>query len=232
MVALQDRRSRQIAPVGFLEKTDEGFAFAYLRRVMDMPGFRPLFGFADLERRYASPTLFPLFSQRLMNPQRSDYGKYLMVLGLTSGSPPLTVLGRSGGRRAGDSIFLVPEPYVDPEGHTSSVFFVHGLRHMAGAESRISLLSVGDDLGLRDDPTNPANRHALLVTREGDELGWVPDLLLDYVHHVRDAGNMTLRVGQVNGSDAPANLRLRVQLDGSVPHDYSPFRGKEWATFG
>ncbi|MFD1539698.1 hypothetical protein [Nonomuraea guangzhouensis] len=37
----------------------------------------------------------------------------------------------------------------------------------------------GDDLGLREDLTNTVN--ALLITRHGDELGWVPDLLLDCV---------------------------------------------------
>lgn len=227
VVALQDPVSRRIAPIGFLEKTDAGFAFAYLRRVMDMPGFRPLLGFADLERRYASSTLFPLFSQRLMNPRRTDYDRYLMVLGLPTGSPPLTVLGRSGGRRAGDPIFLVPEPYVDPDGRTSTYFFVHGLRHREGAESRAARLRPGDALDLRDDPANPANRHALLVTREGDALGWVPDLLLEYVRNTRD---MNLRVAQVNDADTPPNLRLRVRLDGSVPYGYLPFRGEEWAT--
>ncbi|MEQ4722738.1 HIRAN domain-containing protein [Nonomuraea sp. B19D2] len=198
---------------------------------MDMPGFRPLLGFGDLERRYESATLFPLFNQRLMSPRRPDYDAYLTVLGLPDGSPPLAVLGRSGGRRAGDAIFLVPEPQVDENGRTCTFFFVHGLRHVEGAESRISMLREGDALELRDDPTNPVNRQALLVTREGGELGWVPDLLLDYVHHVRDTGDIAIRVAQVNGADAPPNLRLRVRLDGSVPCGYVPFRGEEWATF-
>ncbi len=230
VVALQDRASRRIAPIGLLEQSDAGYAFAYLRRVMDIPGFRPLLGFEDLERRYESPVLFPLFSQRLMSPRRSDYVRYLTVLGLPDGSPPLTVLGRSGGRRAGDSIFLVPEPQVDPDGRTSTFFFVHGLRHREGAESRVARLREGDMLTLRDDPDNPVNGHALLVTREGDALGWVPDLLLEYVRRVRDSGAMNLRVAQVNDADAPANLRLRVRLDGSVPRGYLPFHGEEWAT--
>ncbi|MBG0816016.1 hypothetical protein [Planomonospora sp. ID82291] len=230
LVAWQDPRTRAIAPIGVLEKTSDGFSFAYLRKVMDIPGFRPLLGFGDLERRYRSSALFPLFNQRLMDSRRPDYRRYLTVLGLSGGASPMTVLGRSGGRRAGDSIFLVPEPCVEEDGRTSAAFFVHGSRHRPGAESCISVLHEGELLDLRDDPSNPVNQRALLVTREGTELGWVPDLLLDYVHHVRDAGAMTIRVAQVNGSDVPPNLRLRVRLHGSVPCGYLPFRGEDWAT--
>jgi hypothetical protein len=96
----------------------------------------------------------------------------------------------------------------------------------------MATLARGDDLGLREDLTNTVNRRALLITRHGDELGWVPDLLLGYVHQVRDVGGMTIRVAQVNSPDVPPNLRLRVQLSGRVPYGYSPFRGEAWATSG
>ncbi|MEU7000966.1 hypothetical protein [Nonomuraea sp. NPDC046570] len=230
LVAWQDSGSRRIVPVGFLEKVDGGFAFAYLRRVMDMPGFRPLLGFPDLERRYVSPMLFPLFRQRLMDSRRPDYHRYLMVLGLPDDAPALVVLGRSGGRRAGDSILLLPEPRIDADGRTTSVFFVHGVRHKSGAESRISSLREGDVLDVRDDSSNPVNHRALLVTSDGAELGWVPDLLLDYVHHVREGGDMVVQVAQVNGPEVPPNLRLRVRLEGLVPPGYLPFRGADWAS--
>ncbi|SET23768.1 hypothetical protein SAMN05421811_102471 [Nonomuraea wenchangensis] len=231
VVAQQDPVSREIMPVGILESADGGFTFSYFRRVMDIGGFRPIFGFEDLERRYTSSTLFPMFSQRLMNPKRPDYDSYLTVLGLSKGAPPLRVLGRSGGRRAGDSIFLVPEPHVAADGSTSTDFFVHGVRYKSGAEERIAALVEDDELALRPEPANPVNPRALLVTRDGGELGYVPNLLLDYVHQVRDAGAMTLRVAQVNGSDTPLNLRMRVRLEGRVPSRYAPFRGEEWATF-
>ena len=230
LVAWQDPRNRTIAPIGVLEKTGDDFSFAYLRRVMDIPGFRPLLGFGDLERRYRSPSLFPLFAQRLMDSRRPDYRRYLTVLALSDGASPLVVLGRSGGRRAGDSIFLLPEPHVSVSGQTSAVFFVHGARYRQGAEARTATLREGEPLELRDDPENRVNRRALLVSREGAELGWVPDLLLDYVHHVRDSGEMTIQVAQVNGPDVPPNLRLMVRLQGSVSNGYLPFHGPEWAT--
>jgi hypothetical protein len=230
LVAWQDPRSHLILPVGVLDQLPEGFSFVYLQRVLDIPGFRPLLGFEDLERRYESAELFPLFRQRLMDSRRSDYHRYLTILGLPEGVPPMVVLGRSEGRRAGDSLFLMAEPKVDDEGLTSASFFVHGARHKAGAESRISALHEGEPLVLLDDPQNLVNPRALLVTHGGDELGWIPDLLLDYVHVARDVGGMTIRVAQVNGADVPPNLRLRVQLQGSVPEGYLPFRGEKWAT--
>ncbi|WP_143020148.1 HIRAN domain-containing protein [Sinosporangium album] len=228
IVARQDPKTRSISPVGVLRTSPAGFVFAYLQRVRDIPGFRPLLGFADLTRHYRSKNLFPLFSQRIMNRRRPDYQQYLNVLGLSANSSELTILGRSGGRRAGDAIFLVPEPHVNENGQTSATFFVHGLRHLSGHEARISQLRIGELLELRDNPENPANPRALLVTGDGVELGWVPDLLLDYVHAVRNHNLADLHVAQINGADAPPNLRLRVEFSGFLAPGYQPFRGPDW----
>jgi hypothetical protein len=217
-----------ITPIGLLEKTEHGYAFAYLRRARTLPGFRPLLGLEDLNRRYESTTLFPLFRQRLMERRRPDYRRYLQVLGLPYGVDPLGEIARSGGRRAGDTIFLLPEPFIDAQGLTSTEFFVHGVRHKAGAEARISTLRPGDRLELRDEPSNPANQRALLVTHVGDQLGYVPDLLVDYMHTVRRASDLVMAVAQVNGPDVPPNLRLRVHAEGSVPRVYRPFQGDGW----
>lgn len=230
LVAVQDPCTRAISPIGLLESRATGYSFAYLRRVLDVPGFRPLLGFEDLERRYESHKLFPLFQQRLMDPRRPDYHRYMAILGLNEGAPPLVVLGRSEGRRAGDAIFLVPEPEIDESGRTSCVFFVHGSRYKPDAEEHISALQVGSRLQLLDDPENPINPKALIVTHDGNELGWVPDLLVEYVHQVRDHGGHGLTVVQVNGHDVPPNLRLQVQLKGMVPAGFHPFEGEEWAT--
>jgi hypothetical protein len=217
-----------ITPIGLLEKTEHGYAFTYLRRVKTLPGFRPLLGLDDLNHRYESPTLFPLFRERLMDHRRPDYRRYLTVLGLPEGIDALGEISRSGGRRAGDSIFVVPEPLVDAHGHTSTDFFVHGPRHKAGAEARISTLRPGERLELRDEPSNPVNQRALLVTHDGAELGYVPDLLVDYAHIVRASSDLTITVAQVNGPDTPPNLRIRAHLEGSAPEGYRPFHGEGW----
>ncbi|GIH69763.1 hypothetical protein [Sphaerimonospora thailandensis] len=38
-----------ITPIGVLDEVPRGFSFAYLRRVLDVPAFRPLLGFEDPE---------------------------------------------------------------------------------------------------------------------------------------------------------------------------------------
>jgi hypothetical protein len=217
-----------IRPIGILEKTEAGYAFIYLRHAQTLPGFRPLLGLDDLNRRYESPTLFAVFRQRLMDSHRPDYRHYLTVLGLPDDVDALGQIGRSGGHRAGDSIFVVPEPRIDAQGGTSTDFFVHGVRHKAGAETRVSMLRRGERLELRDEPSNPVNQRALLVTHDGAELGYVPDLLVDYVHTVRASADLAITVAQVNGPDAPPNLRLRAHLEGFVPQGYRPFHGEGW----
>jgi hypothetical protein len=230
-VAWQNPQTRSIAPVGVLERRTDGYSFAYLRRSLDVPGFRPFLGFDDLDTRYESPELFPLFRQRLMDEKRPDYRTYLTVLGLDEGAPPLTILGRSEGHRAGDSIFLVREPEVAEDGKTQSIFFVHGARYQEGAPARISGLTVGETLLLRDDLSNLANPKAILVSALDEQpLGYVPDVLVGYVHRAREVDQPTITVQQVNGEDVPPNLRLLVRLEARLPAGYRPFMGPEWQT--
>ncbi len=231
LVAWQSPQTRLIIPVGVLEQDVDGYSFAYLRKSLDVSGFRPFLGFDDLDVRYRSPSLFPLFRQRLMDTRRPDYRTYLTVLGLKEGAQPLTILGRSGGRRAGDSIFLVREPEVADDGTTQAVFFVHGLRHRQGALARVGQLAGGERLGLIDDRGNPVNPQAILVSaRDEQPLGHVPDVLVPYVHKVRGVGEPTVTVQQVNDDGVPPNLRLLVRLHGRLPVGWRPFTGPEWET--
>jgi hypothetical protein len=202
-----------------------------MRRALNVPGFQPFIGFDDLRRRYDSPVLFSLFRQRLMDPRRPDYGHYMGVLGLDGDSTPLEVLGRSGGGRAGDSIFLIREPEITAEGRTICTFFVHGVRHLAGAAERIARLRPGEALLLRDDVGNPVNPRVVLVSAADERrLGWVPNALVEYVQTARTERPVSVRVRQVNDVDVPPNLRLLVRLHGRVPQGYQPFAGDEWQT--
>ena len=146
----------------------------------------------------------------------------------------MEVLGRSSGVRQGDAIMLFPEPLVEPSGSSRYSFLVHGVRHMAkyGVEERIARLTQGEELALIDEPSNPVNPRALVVTSSGSHsLGWVPDLLLDYVHKVRDTATARLLVERTNGTDVPWHLRLCVRLEGDVPPGWKPFEGPGWETF-
>jgi hypothetical protein len=232
-VAWQHPVTRAIQPVGILEFDGVRYRFCYVRNAQGIEGFRPLLGFPDLHQTYESSHLFPLFAQRVMDARRPDYGRHLTRLRLSGNAEPLEVLGRSGGRRMGDTIQLCPEPLVAPDGATCSIFLVNGVRHVLAkdpaAEQRFALLRRGEPLALVDEPDNPWNKRAILVSaRDGQRLGWVPDLLLDYVHTVRDWSAPALVIEHVNGPEVPPHLRLLVRLEGRVPVGYQPYAGPSW----
>lgn len=229
IAAWRNPLTRAISPVGILSHAEGLYQFSYLRRARALEDFRPLIGFPDLDKRYESTRLFPLFRQRLMDSTRPDFGEYIRLLGLTPDAPPLTVLGRSGGSRLGDSLLLIRKPLVGSDRSTHAVFFVHGIRHTDGAAERLAALRPGEELLLAPEPSNPTNPLALLVTAaDSTRLGWVPDLLVDYAHKVCEVTTPTIRVARVNGSEAPPNLRLLVELRGHLPAGYAPFSGPEW----
>ena len=92
---------------------------------------------------------------------------------------------------------------------------------------------MGERLDVRDDGSNPVDARALLVAqRGGATLNWIPSLLLDWVHTLRDHGPVDVRVSGLNGPDVPPGYRLLVILVGHVPPGYQPFGGLEWTTGG
>lgn len=231
-VAWQNPESRSIQPVGLLSHAGSDYEFRYVRNALAVKDFIPLIGFPDLDRSYQSQRLFPLFAQRVMAPRRPDFSRYIESLDLTEDADPWEQLTRSEGRRAGDTILVFPEPVIDDDGQTQSNFLVHGIRHAipeASLDERLRSLRKGDRLTLAPEPTNPVNSRAILTVDQARiPLGWVPDLLLDYVHTVADTGLYDLVVQHVNGPAAPIHLRLLVRLTGRVPVDYRAFAGSTW----
>jgi hypothetical protein len=222
-----------ISPIGLLEFAGDRFVFRYLASVRDLPGFRPLLSFPDFERAYTSPVLFPFFAQRVMDRKRPEFADYVASLGLGPFADDLDILGRVGGQRKADNVQVVEAPAIHSNWATEHDFLVHGLRHSALTPERreevLGGLKAGARLELVPQPDNPVNRSALVVaTTDNVGLGWVPDLLLEYVHAVRSRGRAALSVVRVNGPDSPSHLRLVVQLRGQVPEGYRPFTGPTW----
>lgn len=234
IVAWQHPETRLISPVGVLDVDTARYRFRYFRRALSAHGFRPFIGFGDLRCAYVSDELFPLFQQRVMNPRRPDYDRYVRSLDLSVDATPWEQLAKSGGRRAGDTIQLFPEPVVRVDGSSGCTFFAHGVRHVKDGcnptvEQRIAGLKKGDRLQFVSDSDNEVNPRALLIFKVGDGiLGWIPDLLLDYVHALRRSGPVELRVEHANGVEAPYHFRLIVRVEGSVPTGYQPFAGAGW----
>ncbi|MEQ3551193.1 hypothetical protein WIS52_11995 [Pseudonocardia nematodicida] len=228
IVAWQHPDSRLISPVGRL---DHGpgvrYRFRYLRTASEVTGFQPFLSFPEWSGDYRSERLFPLFSQRIMSPRRSDFAEYLRQLHLDSNATPWEQLSRSEGRRTGDTVQVFPIPSIEADGSSTCCFLAHGIRHVTGGV--LPPLEQGDRLGLRTDPENPVNPIAqVILSPSGEDLGFVPDLLLEHLAALGDTGPVTLTVEHVNGPDAPAHLRLLVRLDGVVPDGYRPMAGPRW----
>lgn len=234
VVAWQHPQRRLISPVGMLDVETGRYRFRYLRRAMSTTDFRPFLGFREFEHTYLSDELFPLFQQRVMNARRPDYERYIRSLSLPSDATPWEQLARSSGKRTGDTIQLFPEPIVRVDGSSHCCFLVHGVRHIEksynpSVQQRIQNLHKGGPLQLVPQPENEVNSRALLISTEGgDILGWVPDLLLDYVYTLQESGPVELRVEHTNGPNVPYHFRLIARVEGRVPAGYQPFAGPGW----
>jgi hypothetical protein len=230
-VAWRDTTGEYV-PIGLLQFDGLNYQFCYVGRASQLTEFRPLLGLPDLYQTYRSERLFPMFAQRVMSPRRPDYQEHLNALSLHGDEGPMELLGRTQGQRHGDTVQLIPEPSVDLDGSTICRFLVNGIRHVLEEdpeiEYRLRQLQVGDALNLVSETTNEFNSRALLVTREGERLGWVPNLLLDYVHRALETGSTQVVVDTINGPGVSPHVRLSAILRGSVPVGYEPFSGPDW----
>lgn len=224
LVTWRDRSRRRSYAVGVLIVNEVDFHFSYLPAAATTPDFRPFVNFPELGIDYRSSTLFPFFSQRVMDRRRPDHAAYVQALGLAEDATDADVLGRSNGQRKGDTVHVILEPQIDSEGGVDHVFLVSGVRHAPeNPEGKLKHLHAGDPLTLQAEPENVWNGDAVLVcTAQGDPLGWVPDALLHMIHEVTET-TYRLTVLRVNDADWPSHLRVIVRLHGSVSPGFQPF---------
>jgi len=215
-VIWQEPDTRRFCHVGHLDVQADGeHTFEYEPEAADISGFDGFAAFPDFDRTYRSDQLFPFFSNRVLSPRRPEYQTYLSALDITDDDlAPVELLARAGGTRATDTVHIVPEPRVDEDGRHVLLFLASGVRHIASEQDRVSQLRIGDELALRHDADNEANPNAILLdTATGQPVGWVPDYLVDQVHHYRSRGPVRVFVERANGPDVPAHLRLLCRLE-------------------
>ena len=168
----EDRRERFI--IGSLRREPEGFVFTYGDLTgAKRHGFTPLPEFPDSDREYASRELFATFSERLPDPRRPDYARFLSELGLEAPAAAFEILARSGGMLATDRIELAEERSVGDDFTRPLVFQVRGTQHHLKPEDRP--LSPGEELRVGREPTNGYDPHACPLLRDDDaKVGFVP----------------------------------------------------------
>lgn len=220
LLVWQDPASRKFLPVAELFHLADGrYSFAYLDAARSNAEFFALDEYADLDRVYVSDALPVFFANRVMSPDRPEYGQYLEWLGLDHVSPidvPVEVLARTGGGRATDTFHIVDRP-LRGETEFESRFFVSGLRHVSDSVAVLGEVHPGDRLELRPEPGNEANSKAVIIDVEsGKQLGWVPDWLCGEVTELIDGGwDISLIAEKVNVG-APAHTRVLCRLNANA----------------
>jgi len=223
-----------IIPVGLLVQRADGaeqsFEFAYLKRAEQLDAFEPLPGLPDLNLRYESTQIFPVFANRQMPRERPDYDAFVQQLDLTVEADPFEVLARSEGQRATDRIEVFAAPSI-ADGDLTALFFARGVRHIEGASEAIAQLEVGDALHLEAEPSNPVNERALLMNSDtGRTVGYAPDYLLDTIHDLREISGPAVRVlvEHVNPATSAPHMRLLCRLEAPCPQGYEPLSGPDF----
>jgi hypothetical protein len=201
-----------------------GFEFAYVHGARDASkfGFLPFLNFPELGQVYWSDELFPFFANRVISPSRPDFATYVTRLGLDPKTADvMTILARSGGVRATDSLELFPLPGRDMQtGCYQAHFLVHDLP--AAAQGRIEVLHKNEFLK----PFLDLAGGISLVTEDDVLVGYLPTYLLGDAWKLVDACKyLEVVVEQVNPPPAPTQQRLLCNLRSCWPAGFVPFDG-------
>ena len=206
----QDLQTRTWHTVGRLTHQQGLYRFVYTRGALASPSFTYLGRMHDLHKPYVSKTLFPLFSNRLLDRSRPEYPDYVQWLGVDADeADPMQLLARSGGKRATDQLCVYPHPELNESGEIELFFFSHGLRYLGNdALQRINLLKTGKRLQFKRDDDNTHDRFALVVEiEESIKIGYCPRYLNQDLQKIMEVAEVKLAVERVN-QGAPLQFRL------------------------
>lgn len=231
-VAWQNPETRRFYPVARLAQIEgdgcqDCFEFVYIRGATQAEGFRPFVSFPSLHQIYRARDLFPMFDNRLVSKKRSDFPEYIAQLGLPAATTsPITILSRSSGRRATDTLELFPLPELEPEFGYRTWFWAHSLRYLSPAgQQRLLSLAPNEQLFPRCDEANPVDKTAIeLLTGDGLRVGYMPAYLLDDAHTLQETClTCEVYVERLNLPPAPIQQRLLCRLQSCWPEGFVPY---------
>lgn len=222
-------KSRAWFPIGRLEADNGQYRFCYTHGAEEAEraaGFQPMPAFPDFFKSYESSTLFPLFQNRIMQPNRPDFPEYLQWLDMSKENfDPLEVLALTGGARQTDRLEIFPKLHADASRLFRARFFLHGMRHTnEHAIERAETLLAGEKLHVAIEVTNPATSLAVqLLTTDYYMLGWAPRYLVeDLVGVLENHREVNAKVVKNNHHETPMNCKTLVEVSGTLPEGNSP----------
>lgn len=224
-------------PIGRLDASTEhqDYVFRYTNgaiKAHERAGFEPLVAFPKFDRRYEAAELFPLFKNRILEPNRKDFAEYLNWLDLDpANADPVEILGLTGGERQTDSLEVFPKVEKHLDGTIRCRFFLHGLRHASSAaRERAERLVEGEGLRIALEVNNPATKYAIqLQTNDCHLIGWAPRYLVnDLRAALLEHSTISASVQRINGMGAPFTKRVLIELRGGVPAGFEPMTSDEY----
>ncbi|MFN0304505.1 MAG: HIRAN domain-containing protein [Burkholderiales bacterium] len=234
-LAWQDSKTRGWTPIGRLSIEGRGYRFYWTKAARTVLSDLPLpDGMKNTEYIYESDELFPFFANRLLNPNRPEFRRFVKWLALEGQeSDALSALAISGGERGTDPFEIFPEPERTHDGKYEITFFSHGLRHLPpGSSEAIERLQPGDRLYLLRDVQNAHDQFALALRTDDPPIlvGYCPRYFAHDICKILDRAppsSMSVNVHRVN-KDAPPSLRLLCRLVAPWPADFVPFSGEDF----
>ncbi len=224
-------------PIGRLDVSADrrDYVFRYTRGALNAhkrAGFEPLISFPEFGRRYEADELFPLFKNRILEPNRKDFTEYLQWLDMDPAhADPIEILGLTGGERQTDSLEVFPKVHKLTDGTIRFRFFIHGLRHVSAAgRVRAEALTEGESLQVAIEVNNPATKYAVqLQTIDCHMIGWAPRYLVDDLRTaLLENSTVTATVLRINRLGAPFARRVLIELCGGVPANFEPMTSDEY----
>ncbi len=240
-VAWQDKlHTRQWYPIGRLDADTEhsDYRFRYVRGAYNAQakaGFGPLLAFPKFEQDYHSSELFPLFLNRLMKNDRSDFKEYIHQLDMTpeQAADPLEIFSVTGGVRETDNLEVFPKIDKNEDGGFKCRFFLHGYRHInPSAQERLKAVKLGDELRVAIESNNPVTTVAIQLQSGEDYyiLGWAPRYLIPDLMQAMAEGPLEVcaYMVKVNPEPAPSKQRYLIEMRGHLPKDVNPMSSDEF----
>lgn len=225
-------------PIGRLDALVDrnDYVFQYTQgalQAQEREGFSPLLAFPEFNRRYEASELFPLFKNRVLEPNRKDFAEYLNWLDLDPAhADPIEILSLTGGERQTDSLEVFPQVRKMDDGTISCRFFLHGLRHVStAAQQRADTLTEDEELQVAIEVNNPATGYAVqLQTKDCHLIGWAPRYLVaDLRTALLEHSTIKATVRRINRMGAPFARRVLIELRGGVPAGFEPMTSNEYS---
>lgn len=212
----KDPNTRKQFTVGQLAKNG-GYEFSYGLEVHEAinNGFKPLIAFENLNEKYKSTIMFPVFSSRLPDRKRNGIEKILKKYDLEE-YDEYKLLKRSGAKLPIDNLVFI-DPIIDVnEKKLKRLFYLAGTRYHFGCKgtdcSEAVEIKVGDKLNLYAEPDNKHDPNAVKVFHGNIHIGYIPRYYCSAINKALKNGYFyTLKVIEVLQNNL-CNECIKVEL--------------------